>query len=65
MANSWESKYKKGDYITIYYTNDNPEEVTETFASGFGMVYFFEVIAILFQFYYFNKHEKILNDLVK
>ena len=48
MANSWESKYKKGDYITIYYDNDNPEEVRENFALGFGMIYFFEIIAILF-----------------
>lgn len=65
MANSWESKYKKGDHIVIYYDNDNPEEVRENFASGFGMVYFFEVIAILFQFYYFIKHKKLMKEVVK
>lgn len=65
MANSWESQYKKGDYITIYYDNDDPTNIRGNFALGFGMVYFFEVIAILFQFYYFIKHRKLMKEVVK
>lgn len=64
-ANSYnDSKYKKNDYITIYYDNDNPEKIKGNFALGFGMVYFFEVIAILFQIIYFIKHKKYMQEVV-
>lgn len=64
-AKNFKSKYQKGDYITIYYDNDNPEEVRENFALGFGIIYFFEIIAILFQFYYFIKHRKLMKEVIK
>lgn len=64
-ATNWKSKYNKGDYITIYYDNDNPESIKGDFALGFGIAYFFEVIAILFQIVYFVKHKKYMKEVVK
>ena len=64
-ANSWKPKYKKGDYITIYYNNENPDDVRESFTLGFGMVYFLEVITILFQVIYFIKHKKYMKEVIK
>ena len=60
-----DSRYNKGDYITIYYDNDNPENIKGNFALGFGMVYLLEVIAILFQIIYFIKHKKYIKDVQK
>lgn len=60
-----QSKYSKGDYITIYYDNDNPENIKGGFALGFGIAYFFEVIALLFQIVYFIKHKKYMKEVVK
>lgn len=60
-----QAKYSKGDYITIYYDNDNPENIKGVFALGFGIAYFFEVIAILFQIVYFIKHKKYMKEVVK
>lgn len=65
QAANCKSKYDTGDYITVYYDNDNPKNIKRDFALGFGMVYFFEVIAILFQFYYFIKHKKLMKEVVK
>lgn len=65
-ANSYNgSKYKKNDYITIYYDNDDPENIKGNFVLGFGMVYFFEVIALLFQIIYFIKHKKYVKEVLK
>lgn len=60
-----QAKYKKGDYITIYYDNDNPENIKGDFSLSFGMIYFFEIIIILFQLYYFIKHKKIIREMEK
>lgn len=65
QATNCKSKYNNGDYITIYYDNDDPENIKRDSASGFGMVYFFEVIAILFQIIYFIKHKKYMKEVVK
>lgn len=66
MASSYnKSKYKKGDYITIYYDNDNPENIKSDFSLGFGMVYVIELITIVFQCFYFIKHKKIMKQVAK
>lgn len=60
-----QAKYSKGDYITIYYDNDNPENIKGNFSTGFGMVYFIEIIVILYQLYYIIKHKKIIKEMEK
>lgn len=65
QTTNYKSKYNKGDYITIYYDNDNPENIKGNFSLNFGMIYFFEIIVILFHLYYFIKHKKIIKEIKK
>lgn len=65
QATNCKPKYKKGDYITIYYDNDNPENIKGNFSLGFGMVYAIESITIAFQCFYFIKHKKLMKELAK
>lgn len=65
-SKSNQAKYNKGDYITIYYNNDNPKDFRADYSTGFGKgLYVIELLIILFQVFYFIKYRKFMKEVTK
>lgn len=65
-SNANQAKYSKGDFITIYYDNNNPNNFRLDYSLGFGKgLYVIELLIILLQVFYFIKHKKFMNQLKK
>lgn len=62
----YQAKYSKGDYITIYYDNDDPNKFRLDYSKGYGKGrYVIDSLIILFQVFYFIKHKKYMREVTK